>query len=127
MERKMTNATSRAQAAMKRGAVTLKQRLEQDMKDPAFARAYRAVELEAQVSEQLRALREKKGMTQQQLADKVAMKREAVARIEKGKQNLTIGTIEHLASVMGHDVQVRLVPASRVDLARRAARLTRMP
>lgn len=110
--KKLNTPEARKRAAMKKGAVTLKQRLAKDMKDPEFARAYRSPLIEAYVAEQLCTMRQEAGLSQSALAEKVGMKQPALARIERGEVNMTIGTMQRLAGAMGHVLQVGFVRAS---------------
>ncbi len=49
----------------------------------------------------LKAARERAGLTQQQLAEKLGVYREAVARFESGKHDPGWSTVQKLADVLG--------------------------
>lgn len=53
--------------------------------------------------------REAKGFTQQQLADKISLKRTSVTNIEKGKQKILIHTLAIIASKLDVDIE-SLIP-----------------
>ncbi|HOZ03590.1 MAG TPA: helix-turn-helix transcriptional regulator [Candidatus Woesebacteria bacterium] len=57
---------------------------------------------------QLRELRQKVGMTQQQLADKAALPRATIVRVESGRRNATLETLMSMAGAMGRDLVVGL-------------------
>ena len=57
---------------------------------------------------ELMAARLKKGMTQRQLADKIGTKQSAIARLEAGNVNPSIGFLNKAASVMGYRLKVSL-------------------
>ncbi len=59
------------------------------------------------VSELITA-RLKKGITQKELAEKIGTKQSAIARLEAGNINPTLGFIEKAASVMGYKLKVSL-------------------
>jgi len=64
---------------------------------------------EIQFGRALRALRIRSRLTQQQLADRVAMSRGSVARIEQGRASaVTVATLERVAASLGARVFVRL-------------------
>ena len=53
-------------------------------------------------------VRLKKGMTQKDVADKIGTKQSAVARLEAGNINPTIGFLEKVASVLGAKLTIQL-------------------
>jgi DNA-binding XRE family transcriptional regulator len=52
--------------------------------------------------------REKKGMTQQELAHKAQVNRSTLSNVETGLRNATIGTLDKLAAAMDLKLDVRL-------------------
>lgn len=52
--------------------------------------------------------REKKGITQEQLAAKANINRTTLSKIESGLRNATIGTLSKLASAMDMELEVKL-------------------
>ena len=65
---------------------------------------------------QLRKVRQEKGLTQSQVANKSGIPRSAVSEIESGKKNVTINTLASLAHAMGKKLEVRLVDQDEVQL-----------
>lgn len=57
---------------------------------------------------QLRELRQKAGMTQKELAEKAALPRATVVRVESGRRNATLETLMSMASAMGRDLVIGL-------------------
>jgi transcriptional regulator with XRE-family HTH domain len=53
----------------------------------------------------LKAIRERRGLTQEQLAEKSGVSRTYLARLETGRQDPTLSTLEKLAKALG--VKVR--------------------
>lgn len=60
------------------------------------------------LGEQIKTLREKRGMTQAALADAAGVQREAVGRIESGIRKPGPELLERLADALG--AEIRLVP-----------------
>ena len=59
-------------------------------------------ELKADVlAYKFKELRKKKHLTQQQLAEKAGMGKEQISKIENGKFNLTLSTMNKIASALG--------------------------
>ena len=54
---------------------------------------------------ELRRLRKQLQLSQEELARKMSVKREFVARIESGKQNVTLETLYRIAEVTGKNFQ----------------------
>ena len=80
--------------------------IEEEMKDPEFRKG---VELEMKKLEMSLAiinLRKKKKISQAKLAKKIGMKQSAVGRIEAGKQNLTIETLQKIAFALNKKLVV---------------------
>ena len=93
-----------------KGAVKFSDVLKEELKSPSFRQEYRKQLLEAEVAEQLHDMREKKHMSQRQLASKAGMKQPALARIEGGKVNVTLDTLQRLAGAMNCAVHFELKP-----------------
>jgi transcriptional regulator with XRE-family HTH domain len=49
----------------------------------------------------LKAIRERRGLTQEQLAEKSGVSRTYLARLETGRQDPTLSTLEKLAKALG--------------------------
>lgn len=64
--------------------------------------------LSAAVGAQLAAKRREAGMTQQQLAEKTGIDQAAISRIESGRGNPTLDTLQALAEGVGADVAVEI-------------------
>lgn len=72
------------------------------------AREYKRLTPRYQVISGLIAARLKKGYTQKELADKIGTKQSAIARLESGSVNPSLGLLEKIASVMGYRLTVQL-------------------
>ncbi|HUD19270.1 MAG TPA: helix-turn-helix transcriptional regulator [Patescibacteria group bacterium] len=78
------------------------------LKDKDVAREYKKLTPRYQVISGLIAARLKKGITQKELADKIGTKQSAIARLESGSVNPSLGLLEKIASVMGYRLTVQL-------------------
>lgn len=107
-------------------------------RDPALRRDVDEILAQMKVVQELIALRERRGLTQKQLADRRGVTQQWIAKLESGRlKNLQLRTIVQMASALGARVNVELdvvdVPARRAKLgvnalketARRARGLTR--
>jgi HTH-type transcriptional regulator/antitoxin HipB len=66
-------------------------------------------ELRAEIlAYKFRELRKEKKLTQSQLAEKLGMEKGQISKIENGKLNLTLATINKIASVLGARVNFSL-------------------
>ena len=60
--------------------------------------------LTAALAAKLRAFREARGMSQERLADLCGLHRTYIGAVERGERNVTLSTLEVLASVVGVSV-----------------------
>jgi DNA-binding XRE family transcriptional regulator len=57
----------------------------------------------------LRATREEKGLTQDELAERSGIAKATISKIESGKRNVTVDTLITLAGAMGKKIEINLV------------------
>ncbi len=93
-------------------------------KDPAFRKAYDALEEEFALFDELLKARGRAGLTQAEVAERMDTKTPAVARLEAGggskKHSPSIATLRRYAAAVGCRLEVKLVPAPQ-SLARKKA------
>jgi len=71
-----------------------------------------ATDIKSRFGERLREVREKRGVSQERLAEVAGLHRTYVSLIERGERNVTIETIEKLAIAL--DVEIaQLMPRRR--------------
>jgi DNA-binding XRE family transcriptional regulator len=80
--------------------------LAEQLQDPEFREAWEALEPGYQIA-RLRIMR---GLTQQELAEKVGTKQPSIARLESGKTEPKISFLRRLAEALGADLEIRIVP-----------------
>jgi len=80
------------------------------LKDPKVRAEYEARVPEYALVNALIAARNKAGLTQEQVAERMGTKQSAIARMESGRQKPSFKTIERYADATGHRAVVKLVP-----------------
>ena len=78
-----------------------------------YDRAGRAIRLAIE----LRALREKKGLSQRQLAELVGTTQSAIARLEGGRISPSLPTLDRIAAALGAEVTVTFTDSGLVGAA----------
>jgi len=79
-------------------------------KRPGFTEAYNALELEYQLVDQLLRARQRSGLTQEAVAERMKTTKSAVSRMEGSLPHApTIKTLQRYANAVGCDVRVKLV------------------
>jgi DNA-binding XRE family transcriptional regulator len=98
---------------MKRGKVrTFQSRLREDMKDHEFREHYEEEKQALMLAIKIAELREKKGLSQQQLAELMGTSQQAISRIESGEyEGFTLKTLEKIAGSTGMRVKIEFVAA----------------
>ena len=77
--------------------------------DPRLARAVEDLVAEMKLEQQIVALREKRGLTQRQLAKLLGTSQPYVAKLESGRvKNLGVQTLVKCARALGASVSIRL-------------------
>lgn len=87
---------------------TLDSYLAEQMQDPEFRAAYEALKPAYQIA-RLRILR---GLTQEQLAEKVGTKQPSIARLESGRSRPSLDFLQRVAEALDAQVEIRIVPRS---------------
>jgi DNA-binding XRE family transcriptional regulator len=98
---------------MKNGKVrTFQSRLREDMKDPGFKKYYQEERQALKLAMQIAELRERKGLSQQELAKLMGTSQQAISRIESGEyEGFTLKTLEKIAEATGTQVKIEFVAA----------------
>jgi ribosome-binding protein aMBF1 (putative translation factor) len=82
--------------------------LNEQLKNPKFKKYYDEYGRQLEIAYRILELRKSKGLSQKDLAEKVGTKQSNIARIESGKQNFSIGTLERIAKVLGCGLKISL-------------------
>ncbi|MDE1976654.1 MAG: helix-turn-helix transcriptional regulator [Elusimicrobia bacterium] len=82
-----------------------KDRLKEDLKNPAFRKRYEAYELPVRLAVKLARLRQDARMTQVQLARKIGVSQQFVARLENSRTTVpSLRTLEKVARALNRSV-----------------------
>ena len=92
---------------MKRKFLDFDEFLEVSLKNPKIKAEYDNLEPEFAVIEAVLKARVQKGITQEQLAKKIGTKQSAIARIESGNANPSIGFLQKLAEALGKKLVIQ--------------------
>ncbi len=87
--------------------------LNEQLKNPEFKKEWDALEPEFQIIKAMLDTRNKKAMTQKQLADITGIPQADISRLENGNANPSLRTLQRLADGMGMKLKLEFVPASR--------------
>jgi DNA-binding XRE family transcriptional regulator len=91
---------------------TFRSRLREDLKDPEFKTHYQEERQALKLAMKIAKLREKKGLSQQQMAKLMGTSQQAVSRIESGEyEGFTLKTLEKIAEATGTKVKIEFVAA----------------
>ncbi len=98
---------------MKKGKVrTFKSRLREDLKDPEFKAHYQEERQALILAMKIAKLREKRGLSQQELAKLMGTSQQAISRIESGDyEGFTFKTLEKIAEATGTRVKIEFIAA----------------
>jgi len=91
---------------------TFRSRLSEDLKDPEFKAHYQEERQALKLAMKIAKLREKKGLSQQQMAKLMGTSQQAISRIESGDyEGFTLKTLEKIAEATGTRVKIEFVAA----------------
>ena len=98
---------------MKKSKVrTFRSRLNEDLKDSEFKVHYDEEREALKLAMKIAKLREKRGLSQQQLAKLMGTSQQAISRIESGEyEGFTLKTLEKIAEATGTRVKIEFVTA----------------
>ena len=80
------------------------------MKDPEFKKEYDALEPEYKLASTLIQLRLSKGLTQEQLAEKLQTKQSSIARLESGESLPSLSTVRRVAEALDAELDIVVRP-----------------
>lgn len=90
---------------------TFKKHLDESMKDPEFKKAWHDLDSEFELLESMLKAREKAGLTQEELAEKIGTKQPALSRLERGGfRNASVDTLRKIADVLDARLVIKLQP-----------------
>jgi transcriptional regulator with XRE-family HTH domain len=78
------------------------------LKDKEVKRHYDACDKQLRVAYRILELRKKAGISQVELAEKIGTTQGNVARMESGRQNFTLQTLEKIAGTFRKDLRISI-------------------
>jgi HTH-type transcriptional regulator/antitoxin HipB len=87
---------------------------------PAAKAGYERARLAFGLAEQVRAFRLDKGLSQEELAQRIGSTQPAIARLEAGGLSPTLGTLERIAEALDLRLDIRFARTSSPAKSRRA-------
>lgn len=88
----------------------VRETLNEQLKDPAFQAEWEALEPERQIIRAIIEGRERRDLTQQQLAEITGIQQADISRLENGTGNPSLRTLKRLAAGMGMQLKLEFVP-----------------
>lgn len=79
----------------------------QRMAKPAARKGYEDARLAYELGRRLRELRDARGLSQRQLAERVGTTQSVIARLEAGGTKPSLSTLERVASALGSVIDIR--------------------
>lgn len=83
-------------------------------RDPEFADGLESGYTDFKVGALLRQAREKAGLTQEQVAERLSTKKSAISRIENSAGSMRLSTLERYARAIGWNLSLDLQPPRKV-------------
>lgn len=79
------------------------------MKSKKFKKAFKEERHRLEIAYKISKLRERKRLSQKQLAEKLNTTQSVIARIESGQQNLTTDNLQKIASIFDKKLKIEFV------------------
>lgn len=90
----------------------LEDALAQRMKEPGFRAEYEALEPEFAIIQAMIDARQSAGLTQQQLAERTGIAQADISKLESGRANPSVRTLQRLAAGMGKRLKIEFLPGN---------------
>lgn len=91
---------------------TFQEHLRSELKDPNFRKHFEEERRALALAIKIARIREKRGLTQKDLAKAMGTSQQAVSRIESGKyEGFTLKTLEKIAAATRSRLKIELIPA----------------
>jgi len=86
--------------------MSFREDLKERLKDPEFAREYKALEPEYEIIKQLIMTRNEQNLTQKELAKRIGIKQSNISRLERGNYNPSLGFLKKIANGLGKELHI---------------------
>ena len=87
--------------------------LAEQLKDPEVKVEYDALESEFEIKRALIKARSVSGITQQELSKRTGINQSDISKLEQGKGNPSLKTLQRLAEGLGMRMEIKFVPVDR--------------
>ena len=82
---------------------------QRSQRDPEFAEGFESGYADFKIGVMLRQAREKAGLTQEQVANRLGTKKSAISRIENHAEDVRLSTLRAYARAVGAELQIQFV------------------
>ncbi|MCL2662031.1 MAG: helix-turn-helix domain-containing protein [Oscillospiraceae bacterium] len=86
--------------------MSFREDLKERLKDPDFAREYKALEPEYEIIKQIIMTRNEQNLTQKELAKRIGIKQSNISRLESGSYNPSLGFLKKVAIALGKELHI---------------------
>ena len=93
----------------------MKDFLKEQLKDPEFKKEYDALDAEFSIVQAMLDARKNAGLTQKDLAARTGIAQADISKLESGRGNPSLRTLQRLADGMGMKLKLEFVPADRKE------------
>lgn len=100
------------QVVWKNMTISLNQKITEKLQDPKFAQEYDDLELQSQLAEQVITLRQKRGLTQTQLANLIGTRQSSISRLENMNELPSLSFLVRIADILGVKIDVKFIDES---------------
>ena len=90
------------------GKIFFQERLNRRLKNAEFRKAYEEADAEVRLAVEIAEARETAGLSQAQLATALHTKQSNISRIERGAQNVTVGTLGKIAKALHCRLEIQI-------------------
>lgn len=91
----------------------MKDFLKEQLKDPEFKKEYDALDAEFSIVQAMLDARKNAGLTQKDLAARTGIAQADISKLESGRGNPSLRTLQRLADGMGMKLKLEFVPADQ--------------
>lgn len=88
--------------------MNFREHLNEQMKNPDFAREYNALGPEYEIIRQIIKARAEQNITQKELANKIGIKQSNISRLESGNYNPSLDFLQKVAEGLGKQLHIEL-------------------
>ena len=89
---------------------TLKEYIGEQMQDPEFREEWERLQPERELMRVLVDVRQEKGLTQKEIAERTGIAQSEISKIENGTRNPSIKLLQKLADGLGMNLKIEFTP-----------------